>query len=263
MKKHKHKKSSQKPADDRENAAGGTEAPVTDAEDAERAEDAAEAQPDHERAPEPDDVLDGIDDDPPADPPLVDETELDDATKVQMLQEQLEAAAQKYVRARADLDNLRKRKAREIEDVRRNTKVSTLEEVLPVMDQFQMAVSAIEQTDDVETIKQGMSMIEKTFQQCLANLGVEQIATVGEHFDPNLHEAIATEPSDDVPEDHVIREWKAGYKLGKHLLRAPVVVVSKGAADDVAGESEADADASADGRDEDASDNGQDESATD
>ncbi len=158
-----------------------------------------------------------------------DAEELPDDAKVQMLTEQLEAAADKHLRLRADMDNFRKRKIKEMDDLRRNTKIATLEEVLPVMDQFQMAVDAMRTTDDVETVKHGMELILNSFNRCFENLGVEKIKTQGEEFDHNLHEAIATEPSADVEPDHVISEWKAGYRLGDYLLRPAVVVVSSGA----------------------------------
>ncbi len=174
--------------------------------------------------------------------------ELTDPEKVKLLTGQLSSASEKYMRLRADLDNFRKRRAREMDDLRRNTRIDTLDQVLPVMDQFQMAVSAMQDSSDTETIKQGMEMILNTFSRCFENLGVEQVSTVGEEFDPIRHEAIATEASDEVEAEFIISEWKAGYKLGEHLFRPAVVVVSSGPADatEKADEDE-DANAKADG----------------
>ena len=75
-------------------------------------------------------------------------------------------------------------------------RISTIEEILPVMDQFQMAVMAMESSDDTETIKQGMSMILNTFNSSFDNLGIKKLQTVGQTFDPNLHEAVSAEHSD-------------------------------------------------------------------
>lgn len=144
------------------------------------------------------------------------------------LQKQLDEMKDKYIRARADMDNFRKRKVKELDEARRNSKLTAIEEIMPVMDQFQMAISAIDGAGDLETIKMGMKMIQTTFDRAFENLGVETISCVGETFDPNIHEAVSVEPSEDVPVDHVIREWKAGYRLGEFLIRPATVVVSSG-----------------------------------
>ncbi len=160
------------------------------------------------------------------------EAESAEQNKIQEEIEALRAEAadfkEKYMRARAELDNFRKRKVKDIDDTRRNSRIATIEEFLPVLDQFQMAMAAIESATDIETIKMGMTMIQNTFNQSFENLGVERIQTVGEEFDPLHHEAVSMEASEDVPTDHIIREWKAGFKLGDYLLRAPAVVVSSG-----------------------------------
>ncbi len=156
------------------------------------------------------------------------EPELSDEEKIVRLTEQLEAAEERILRLRAEQDNFRKRKLRELDDTRKNTKIATLEEILPVLDQFQMAVAAIQTADDLETIKQGMEMILNTFHRCFDNLGVERVQTVGQPFDPNVHEAVSAEASDEAPAEHIISEWKAGYRLGNWLLRPAAVVVSTG-----------------------------------
>jgi molecular chaperone GrpE len=79
-------------------------------------------------------------------------------------------------------------------------------------------------------LRQGMEMILAEFRRTFENLGVEEMAPVGQPFDPNLHEAIAQEPSEEIPEGHVLRQWKAGFHIGDRLLRPAAVVVSAGPA---------------------------------
>lgn len=153
-----------------------------------------------------------------------------EAEQIALLTQQLAEAADKILRLRAEMDNFRKRKIRELEDARTNAMLATLEEILPIMDQFQMAMLAIRSGNDVASVKQGMDMILTAFNRCFANLGVATLATVGGTFDPTIHEAVSTEHSATVPAGKIIREWKAGYQLGDRLLRPAVVVVSDGPA---------------------------------
>ncbi len=134
----------------------------------------------------------------------------------------------KLIRLRAEFDNYRKRMQREMSELRTLTKIGTIEEILPVKDQFQMAMAAANTSDDLATLKQGMNMILTEFDRCFDNLNIESIETVGKKFDPKVHEAISTESAADVEEEHIVREWKMGYKIGDRLLRPASVVVSSG-----------------------------------
>ncbi len=138
----------------------------------------------------------------------------------------------KLIRLRAEFDNYRKRMQREMSEIRTLTKIGTIEEILPVKDQFQMAMTAANTSDDLATLKQGMNMILAEFDRCFGNLNIESIETDGKKFDPKVHEAISTESAAEVEEGHIIREWKMGYKIGDHLLRPASVVVSNGAESD-------------------------------
>ena len=148
--------------------------------------------------------------------------------KPQDLEAQLHAAQDQYLRAKAELENARKRMQRESSELRQYIKASTIQEFFSVLDHFQMAMDHVDQTPDFETLKQGMNMILGEFRRTFENLGVETINATGEEFDPNQHEAVAQEPSDDVPKDHVLRQWKCGYRMGERLLRPASVIVSSG-----------------------------------
>lgn len=147
------------------------------------------------------------------------------------LRRDLQDANDRYVRARAEIDNYRKRAQRELADSRTATKAGTIEEFLTVFDHFQMAMNHAETSGDITALKQGMDMILKEFQRAFQNLGVEQIPAEGQPFDPSLHHAVAEEPNDEVPPGAVVREWKPGYRLGERLIRPASVVVSKGPED--------------------------------
>jgi molecular chaperone GrpE len=148
----------------------------------------------------------------------------------QAIREDFEKFKDLYVRSQADLDNYRKRAAREIEDARRYANVSLLERLLPVLDNFELGLDAAKSSPGAEGILQGMGMVRKQLQDFLRESGVEPIEAVGQPFDPNLHEALGQEPSADVPEGVVTRQMRRGYKLKDRLLRASAVMVSKGPA---------------------------------
>ncbi len=145
-------------------------------------------------------------------------------------EELLNALNDKYLRLRADFDNYTKRMAREANDIRERSKKSVVTEFLPVYDFFQMAMKHSETSDDIAALRQGMTMILNEFTKAFDALGVKELQAVGQKFDPNLHEAVKSEPSDTVAEGIIIQQWKPGYMMGDKLLRAAMVVVSSGPA---------------------------------
>jgi molecular chaperone GrpE len=149
--------------------------------------------------------------------------------RIAQLEAALAEAKDQALRRQADFNNFRKRMQREIEDIRVVGRASAIEQFLPVVDNFDMAMVAIDQAADLETLKTGMNMIHAELQRCLDGLGVERLDPTGQPFDPNEHDAIKTEPSSDCDEGTVIQLYKAGYRLGDRLLRAATVVVSSGA----------------------------------
>ena len=162
--------------------------------------------------------------------------------QIAQLTDAVAEAKDKHLRLRAELDNFRKRSQRDISSARIIGKTAAIESILPIVDHFGMAMMAADQENaEIATLKQGMQMIHAELEHCLGALGLEKILTGGK-FDPKQHEAVSTEPSDDVPAEHIIREWKAGYRLGEVVLRAAMVLVSTGpevAAEEAAGADEA------------------------
>jgi molecular chaperone GrpE len=97
------------------------------------------------------------------------------------------------------------------------------------VDNFELGLDAAKSASDPASILQGMDMVHKQLQEFLRSNGLEEVSAEGEAFDPNRHDAVAQEFSADVPEGHVIRRMRKGYKIKDRLIRASSVVVSKGA----------------------------------
>ncbi len=152
-----------------------------------------------------------------------------DTPELDALRADFEKFKDLYVRSQADLDNFRKRTAREREDAIRYANGALLERLLPVLDNFELGLEAAKQSTGAESILQGMSMVQKQLQDFLKDSGVESIEAVGTPFDPNFHEAIGQEASAEVAADLVLRQLRRGYKLRDRLLRPATVIVSKGA----------------------------------
>ncbi|MDD5698205.1 MAG: nucleotide exchange factor GrpE [Victivallaceae bacterium] len=156
--------------------------------------------------------------------------------QLEVLSAELDKAKDDLLRLKADFQNYRMRTAKEIASARLFGQTDTLLPFLQIFDHFSMAMAAAEKSDNVEAIKEGLEMILKEYQKGLDELNVVPFNAEGEKFDPQLHNAVAHEPSAEVKEGYVIRQWNAGYKLGERLLRPAAVVVSSGPAPDKPGE---------------------------
>jgi molecular chaperone GrpE len=146
---------------------------------------------------------------------------------------QLKAELAKYkdiaLRSVADLDNYRKRMAREKDDAIRYANTGFLERLIPILDNFELGLQAARTGGSQSAVQDGMMMVAKQLQDFLASCGVETVDATGQHFDPNLHEAIAQEQNAEIAEGFVIRQLRKGYRLKDRLIRPANVVVSKGA----------------------------------
>lgn len=131
------------------------------------------------------------------------------------------------LRSQADLDNYRKRMAREKNDAILYANVSLLNSLLPVLDNFEMGLQAARQENENGTIYQGFLMVRKQIEDFLAEQGVRPVPAAGP-FDPNQHEAVTQIHSDTVPEGEIVSELRRGYRLNDRLLRAANVIISKG-----------------------------------
>ncbi len=132
-------------------------------------------------------------------------------------------------RATADLDNFRKRMAREKFEAIQYANRGLLEQLLPIIDNFEMGLKAAESAEgNGSIILQGMGMVRKQLEDFLADQGVEIVASDGVAFDPNVHEALKQEPHESAPEGQILYTMRRGYRLKDRLLRAANVIVSAG-----------------------------------
>jgi molecular chaperone GrpE len=171
------------------------------------------------------------------------EQELEEAADLDP-QAQLEADLLKWketaMRAAADLENFRKRMSREKAEAIKFGNQKLIEDLLPVIDNFNMGMMAAE-AESGSMIYMGMKMVQAQMQAFLASQGVTEADTVvGSDFDPNIHDAMSQEESDELEEGKIIRVMRKGYLLGDRLIRPANVVVSK-----KAGAAEADAETEA------------------
>jgi molecular chaperone GrpE len=146
------------------------------------------------------------------------------------LQTDLERFRDLALRSQADFENYKKRAAREKEDAIKYANTSLLERLVAIVDNFELGLSAARAEGERSPILAGMGMVLKQLTDFLADNGLQPINAEGKKFDPNLHEAIAHEASDEFPEGTVIRQTRRGYRMKDRLLRPSSVVVSSGPA---------------------------------
>lgn len=149
------------------------------------------------------------------------------AQEVESLRAQVDDRTNQYVRIAADFDNFRRRAQKEKEELEEKIKCSAISELLPVVDNFERARSQIKpQTDGEMNIHKSYQSVYKQLVDCLKRIGVSPMRSEGKEFDPNLHEAIMREATDEHPEGTVIEELVRGYMLGDRVLRHAMVKVA-------------------------------------
>ncbi|MCB1209430.1 MAG: nucleotide exchange factor GrpE [Verrucomicrobiales bacterium] len=129
-------------------------------------------------------------------------------------------------RSQAELDNFRKRAAREAQDTRSYANAEILRALFPILDNFEMGLDAARNESETSMIFMGMNMVHRQMADFLRDHGVQEIEALGKPFDPNLHDAITQEPTADQPEGTVLRVTRRGYKLRDRMLRPASVIVS-------------------------------------
>lgn len=173
-----------------------------------RREDEAEAQVD-------DQTLDAAEDAAPGG--ALERAELE---RVQAERDQL---LDRLARLQAEFDNYRKREARERAEYRDYALVNTVEQFLPVLDNFQLALRA---QGSAEQLRSGVDLIVRQMEEILRSLGVQPVPTVETQFNPRQHEAIEMVERDDLPDQQVMEEVRRGYTLRDRLLRPALVRVA-------------------------------------
>ncbi len=136
---------------------------------------------------------------------------------------------ERLLRTTADFDNFKKRAAREKTEAVQYANVNLLQKLLPVLDNFEMALTAVEavKEEKLAPLKSGVAMIQQQLKSALTDTGLEEIDATGKPFDPTLHEAVSQQESNDVKEGHVLQQLRKGYRMKDRLLRAATVIVAK------------------------------------
>ncbi len=166
---------------------------------------------------------------------VTDSTENEDGSDgevtIESLQEELEtvrASADKnwdtVLRMKAEADNQRKRTEKQVQDAHKFAVQKFVSELLPVADSLEMGMAA---EGDVEQIREGMNLTMNVFNKALEKFSVESVDPLGEKFDPELHQAMAMQPSDEYEEGHVSAVMQKGYTLSGRLVRPAMVMVVK------------------------------------
>lgn len=146
-------------------------------------------------------------------------------TELEKAQESVAVLSDRLMRTAAEFDNFKKRTAREKDEVFGMAVCATLEKLLPVLDNLERAVAAGEDSGEASGVLEGVKMVKKQFEDALTAIGVTPIQAVGQPFDPERHNAVMTQESDQ-PENTVLEELMKGYLYQDKVIRHSMVKVS-------------------------------------
>jgi molecular chaperone GrpE len=144
-------------------------------------------------------------------------------TEIDQLKGERDQLLDRLARMQAEFENARKRAEREKTEFRDHVTGSVVEQFLPVLDNFELALKS---TGSAQQLRSGVTLIMKQMEEILEKMQVRAIPAVGESFDPRVHEALGAVERDDVPDQHVAEEIRRGYKIRERLLRPALVRVA-------------------------------------
>lgn len=149
-------------------------------------------------------------------------------SELKQLKVEIEELEDKNLRLQAELVNMRQRNQKEREDAAKYRSQDLAKALLPAIDNLERALEVEANDGNAEALKKGVEMVLDNLKQTLVSHGVEVITAQGETFDPNIHQAVQTVPSDDEhPTDIVVQELQKGYKLYDRVLRPAMVIVAQ------------------------------------
>ena len=159
------------------------------------------------------------------------EIEVDEITALKSELEKNQQENQKnhdlYLRSLAELENFKKRAARDKEEYSKFALLPLIQKLLPVIDDLERALAQFDSSKDLEGLSKGVEMITRSLQEIIKNEGVEPIEALGQAFDPQYHQPLIVEESDEHSENTVIEEFQTGYILHGRVIRPSLVKVSK------------------------------------
>jgi molecular chaperone GrpE len=151
-----------------------------------------------------------------------------ETSELDSIKAELIAAQDRNLRLMAEFDNFRRRTAKEQLDIIETANAKLLEKLSEVLDNFERAFATENKANDLEAFEKGMQLIHSQFAKTLTDAGLEQIDPIGQEFDPNCQEALMQQPSEDIPEGHVVTVFQKGYRLKGKILKTAKVIVSSG-----------------------------------
>lgn len=155
------------------------------------------------------------------------EVEFVEKSALEEQQKKADEHYQRLLRAQADLDNFRRRTRLEKEEAAKYASMGIIEQLLPVVDNFERAIASSQNNPDLDSLIKGIDMIFRQISETLEQAGLVSIKAVGEPFNPNFHQAIMQVESEEYEEGIVVEEVQKGYLLKDRILRAAMVKVSK------------------------------------
>lgn len=150
-----------------------------------------------------------------------------DTTNLSNVQEELLAAQDKYLRLAAEFENYKRRSQRDISESIKFANESLLKNLLPVIDNLERAIQSGKDAGMVNAVMEGVELTHKSFLETVEKLGVRQISSAGQPFDPSRHQAVAQVETDTLKPSTVVEEFQKGYFLHDRILRPAMVTVSK------------------------------------
>lgn len=157
----------------------------------------------------------------------VDITE-DPATLLEDARNKADQHWNELLRARADMENLRRRQARDLENAHKHALDKFVTELLPIYDSMELGLKAATGEEaTMDAVREGLEMTMKMFLSSISKFGLEQVDPEGQAFDPELHQAVAMQPAEGVDANQVLSVMQKGYQFNGRLLRPAIVVVSQ------------------------------------
>ncbi len=148
--------------------------------------------------------------------------------KIKELQEASEKNYDLYLRSEAEIENIKKRNKKEKEEWLKYANETLVKDILPVMDNLEMAISHAQNENSLHALKEGVELTLKGLKDTLAKSGLEEVKAEGELFDPNYHHAVSEQNDENVEAGIILQELQKGYTLNGRLIRPAMVIISRG-----------------------------------
>jgi molecular chaperone GrpE len=151
---------------------------------------------------------------------------VEEKSELEILKEEVENSKDRYLRLQAEFQNYKKRIEKQRTDLIKYSQGEVIKDILPIIDNFERAIDSTKDSDNSESLMEGIELIKKSFDDFLENRKIEIIKTIGEQFDTKYHHAVMKEKSDEHEENEIIQELQRGYISEGKVLRYAMVKVA-------------------------------------